>query len=145
MFTGTTLPLDVYAALARRAQPPARQPSCDGIGVLASPEDSRKSENVIRWLRNADIAPAERQRPLPKPTNVPPGPDKVSVLYERLEAKQQLWHPADASLKAMSESLCIFNERIRNGRDRGVRLSMERIVRKHKEEVRRRKREGEAT
>ena len=33
---------------------------------------------------------------LPKPTSIPPGPDKVQVLFERASSNLLLWHPDDA-------------------------------------------------
>ena len=35
-------------------------------------------------------------RPLPVPTDVPPGPLKAEVIAARVAAGQQLWHPLDA-------------------------------------------------
>jgi hypothetical protein len=34
-------------------------------------------------------------RPKPKPTRLPPGPEKVAILCERLQSGQQLWHELD--------------------------------------------------
>jgi hypothetical protein len=41
------------------------------------------------------------KRPLPTPTAIPPGPERVAVLEERAARDEALWHPDDAALTAL--------------------------------------------
>jgi hypothetical protein len=41
--------------------------------------------------------PKRKEKPLPPPTDVPPGPDRVEVLEARVKGGYALWHPLDAT------------------------------------------------
>jgi hypothetical protein len=57
----------------------------------------------VRYLYPSDSPSARRglgnsqeRLPLPTPTKVPPGEERVPVLASRAEAGLELWHPLDA-------------------------------------------------
>lgn len=74
---------------------------CELLDCVLPPEEQDDAHAVraawARWLtRHVNRALYGDRRPC-KPTRVLPGPQKVAILRQRLEARQALWHPDDAT------------------------------------------------
>lgn len=98
--------------VARKARPADLMPRCRACGRNAAVRPARGL--CDRCARNPDVLAAHpvlksyrssrrgvaggnpATRPLPVPTDIPPGPGKVDVLAERARAGFALFHPRDA-------------------------------------------------
>jgi len=64
------------------------------VTCYANPSIRAKAPEVVK--KPSKRAARSRERPLPTPTTIPPGPLKAAVIAARAKAGQQLWHPLDA-------------------------------------------------
>lgn len=95
------LPVCANAACGR----PVTLTGLRGLCVHCYVDPEVRDRTAVGVLLAGDVPPVKakatrkrKERPLPVPTGVPPGPDtgKVEVLAARVKAGQALWHPLDA-------------------------------------------------